>query len=447
MPTVIDELTDTRRQSMAPFVAGRVRDILDCIPLTRQRREAAEESIRRCYEAAGLPWPGTVVWVSSPLVGDAATRSAAASIRQRRIDEAARARPRLVRACAAVNAVADAAGRVLVWAANVLAFTFGGAVVAGGVAGCTGIGMEDVGWAAVVPITLVGAAIGAFVGAWIGILHRRTVRIEAVNEARKVLLNAAVAEVDQTGRRIRAACVDAVETLLVAEVRPQTDAAVRKAVQGPVDDAVTPVWTAIDAGVRQGGNRGEPAPLDHTTRAVRTAVGPHGPLLLALDPPSGLDDLIAARDSGQLARLTWWRRHGGLNVEGWDRFDAFADACRLWWWPHPDFVVVSQPPVELYVERSASGAYRMHRPDGPAVVWRHGFRLWFWHGVNVPADLIEHGWDVDRIHRHDNSEIRRAAIEHMGWLTYIERAHLSLLASAPDPGNAPHDLLRSPPCP
>jgi hypothetical protein len=47
---------------------------------------------------------------------------------------------------------------------------------------------------------------------------------------------------------------------------------------------------------------------------------------------------------------------------------------------------------------------------------------------------------VERIHRHGNSEVRRAAIDRMGWLTYISAAGLRLVASAPDPANPPHHL-------
>jgi hypothetical protein len=111
----------------------------------------------------------------------------------------------------------------------------------------------------------------------------------------------------------------------------------------------------------------------------------------------------------------------------------------IWWWAHPEFVIVTEPPAEVHVETTGGGC-RPHRPDGPAVRWRDGLRLYFWHGTHVPAGLIEPGWTVEEIHRHHNSEVRRAAIERMGWLTYIERAGLRLIASAPDPGNPPHRL-------
>jgi hypothetical protein len=424
---------------MAPFVEQRVRANLGCDPLTARRRDAAEASLRRCYEAAGLPLPGTVVWVASPLVADAAARAAAATLRQCRADAAARARPWPVRAWDAVRAAID---RALRWTVTMLVCTLAGAVTIGLFVGCAASDNMEDDRAAWLIVGAIGAAGGALAGACAGLAYRRHVRIDATQTARRALLNAATGDINDTGRRIRAACVDDIERLLADEVTPRVDDLVHRGVLVPVADAVTPVWTAIGTGVRLGTVRDRPELFRYTERAARAAAGPDGPSP-GLDRPSRLDNLVAQRDSGQLARLAWWRRHGGVTVDGWDRFDAFAEACRFWWWPHPDFVVVSRPPVELSVERSASGAYQVHRGDGPAVVWRHGFRLYFWRGVEVPADLIERGWGVDRIHQHDNSEVRRAAIEHMGWLTYIKRAGLRVVASAPDPGNHPHALLLS----
>ena len=62
------------------------------------------------------------------------------------------------------------------------------------------------------------------------------------------------------------------------------------------------------------------------------------------------------------------------------------------------------------------------------------------HGVAVPPDLIRSDWDGRLIQRHPNSEVRRAGIERIGWTRYIAEAGWRLVASAPDPGNAPHEL-------
>jgi len=65
-----------------------------------------------------------------------------------------------------------------------------------------------------------------------------------------------------------------------------------------------------------------------------------------------------------------------------------------------------------------------------------GWGIHAWHGTRVPADLIETGWDTDRILREPNAEVRRCAIERMGWPEFIAAAGLAQVGGAvPDPGN------------
>lgn len=79
---------------------------------------------------------------------------------------------------------------------------------------------------------------------------------------------------------------------------------------------------------------------------------------------------------------------------------------------------------------------RPHCETGPAVRWSDGWALHYWHGRVVPAGLIEHGWDVNRILAEPNTEIRRCAIERMGWDKFVRLAQLRRLGgSAPDPAN------------
>jgi hypothetical protein len=147
--------------------------------------------------------------------------------------------------------------------------------------------------------------------------------------------------------------------------------------------------------------------------------------------------------------LAWFRDVTRLHLPGdlWQREQARRDLCLAgpgWFFRH--LCVISDRPTILRVEVS-NDTEDLHCADGPAAAWADGWALHFWHGVRVPADLIEgDGWSVERIHREPNTEIRRAAIERIGWATYIQRAGLRPVASAPDPGNAPHHLeLYDPP--
>jgi hypothetical protein len=84
---------------------------------------------------------------------------------------------------------------------------------------------------------------------------------------------------------------------------------------------------------------------------------------------------------------------------------------------------------------------RLHNADGPAVLYRDGFAVHAWHGTRVPPDLIEPGWSIERIFTEDNAEIRRCAIERLGWPEFITASGMTQVGDAvPDPGNAPHEL-------
>ncbi len=107
-----------------------------------------------------------------------------------------------------------------------------------------------------------------------------------------------------------------------------------------------------------------------------------------------------------------------------------------WWWPMRDTVILTDRPDTLH--RDPQG--RLHCETGPALRYRDGWAIHAIHGVRVPADLIEHGWDVARILEEGNAEVRRAAIELTGWEHFISDSGLTLVASAPDPGNPPHEL-------
>ena len=78
--------------------------------------------------------------------------------------------------------------------------------------------------------------------------------------------------------------------------------------------------------------------------------------------------------------------------------------------------------------------------DGPAVAWADGWGVYAWHGTVVPADLIETGWPIDRLLAERNTEIRRCAVERMGWPEFLRQASATLITEVPDPGNHPHTL-------
>jgi hypothetical protein len=78
---------------------------------------------------------------------------------------------------------------------------------------------------------------------------------------------------------------------------------------------------------------------------------------------------------------------------------------------------------------------QLHCEDGPAIAWA-GMSLNYWHGTHVPDDFF--GWDVQRALKESNSEVRRCAIEYLGWDTVTDR--MRLIATTDDPGNPGQQL-------
>ncbi|TDB96328.1 DUF6745 domain-containing protein [Actinomadura sp. 7K534] len=123
-----------------------------------------------------------------------------------------------------------------------------------------------------------------------------------------------------------------------------------------------------------------------------------------------------------------------------DLWGAAVRSCG-WWWPREDVCVVSERPVEIHTEVwGDEGQVRLHRPDGPALRFADGWDVHAWHGTKVPSWVIDDEPDVERIARETNIEVRRCAIEKIGWGDYIDRAGLRLVAAAPDPGNPGSEL-------
>ena len=143
--------------------------------------------------------------------------------------------------------------------------------------------------------------------------------------------------------------------------------------------------------------------------------------------------------SGELAFLSWFRDHGHLDLAGdlWDRLAAYEGICGAgpsFWHRFGDITVAafSDRPTEIHRDPQGNS----HRDDGPAIVYADGWTLNLWHGVSVPDDFF--AWDLDRALAEDNAEVRRCAIERIGWEQVTDR--LTLVAAAPDPGNPGHDI-------
>lgn len=108
-----------------------------------------------------------------------------------------------------------------------------------------------------------------------------------------------------------------------------------------------------------------------------------------------------------------------------------------WWWPAEDFVICTERPV--VIKRDQNNL--LHAEDGPALAYPDGWGVWAWHGTQVPKELIMGQWSTDRILKERNAEVRRCAIEKMGWDRFIAEAKLKQIGkNMDDPGNPGHEL-------
>jgi hypothetical protein len=119
---------------------------------------------------------------------------------------------------------------------------------------------------------------------------------------------------------------------------------------------------------------------------------------------------------------------------------ALARSCG-WWWPRENLCVVTERPSVLRTEPvpGEGNQLRLHAPDGPAVEYPDGWAVHAWHGTRVPAWVIDSP-TADRIAAEPNVEVRRCAIERIGWGTFIDQAGLRLVGCADDPGNPDSEL-------
>jgi hypothetical protein len=211
---------------------------------------------------------------------------------------------------------------------------------------------------------------------------------------------------DQVGDQVRDQVWDQVRGQVWDQVRDQVGDQVR-------DQVGDQVWGQVRGQVR-----------DQVGDQVRDQVG---------DWQSGLIDGYY-----QHVWSSWvdtMRKLGVENLEPWDGMQQIAESAG-WIWVYRGFCILTERPTELH--RDAQN--RLHCEAGPAVRYRDGFAVHAWHGTRVPADLIETGWDTARIFTERNAEIRRCAIERIGWDEFITQSGMKLISEVDDPGNQPHKI-------
>src|SRR5487761_1070503 len=229
---------------------------------------------------------------------------------------------------------------------------------------------------------------------------------------------------DQVGAQVRAQ--------VYAQVRAQVDAQVRAQVRDQVGAQVgAQVYAQVYAQVD-----------DQVGAQVYAQVGAQVDDQVGAQVDDRLKNWYAGRIAGQ-HWAGWYSYFAAMAELGVKNLEPLLEGqCEVgknagWWWAYRGFAVVTDRPAVLC--RDALG--RLHAEHGPAIAYRDGWGFWAWHGRRVPRWVVESP-TLEAISREDNVEIRRCAIESMGW----ERFTAELLtdqrpAIAPDPGNPDQSLF------
>lgn len=158
---------------------------------------------------------------------------------------------------------------------------------------------------------------------------------------------------------------------------------------------------------------------------------------------------VESQVESQVGSAAWNHRGGALWGAGWCAYIAFmrdvlgwsnkvlerhqidedlARSCGWVWW-HENVLAISDRPS--VVNRDDRG--RLHCETGPSIAYRDGWTLHHWHGVAVPADVIERpaSITVARIRAEENAEVRRCMIERYGYDRYCADAGLQIVDQCP----------------
>ena len=106
------------------------------------------------------------------------------------------------------------------------------------------------------------------------------------------------------------------------------------------------------------------------------------------------------------------------------------------------FVIISDFPTVLKVDNEN----RPHSSTGPFCQWKDGFSLYAWHGVRVPAWIIEqpHLITIEKIDGESNAEIRRVMLDRYGFLRYLQEKQAQIIHQDFDEGGEMMKLYSMP---
>lgn len=133
-----------------------------------------------------------------------------------------------------------------------------------------------------------------------------------------------------------------------------------------------------------------------------------------------------------LAYLDYFRAFDDINDRAHDiaGLGGVAKESGLWW-PFERAAVLTEHPEILHLDRNG----RPHCANGPAIVYRDGWKLYAWHGSLVPLRVILRDWSLpDLLADHSlDEEGKRCTLERLGWDWILDATDTTPMASIEDP--------------
>ncbi len=114
-------------------------------------------------------------------------------------------------------------------------------------------------------------------------------------------------------------------------------------------------------------------------------------------------------DAGWISFYDYFREIGIVEHEKFDQYEDYISSGACYSLFFDGLAIICEPPV--HIKRDEQN--RLHCADSPAVLWRDGYKNYFWHGVSVPGKLLETPEQITRddFIREQNAEVRRAYME------------------------------------
>jgi hypothetical protein len=96
-----------------------------------------------------------------------------------------------------------------------------------------------------------------------------------------------------------------------------------------------------------------------------------------------------------------------------------------WWFPYEGYCFVSERPIRCAIDEER----RLHHDSLAAMEFKDGWKVYAYHGVTVPAQVIETPGTItiEQIKNEENAEVRRCMVERMGWQKFVDLSELKVL--------------------